>query len=310
MSSGMTGRAVEAAVSVAAEHGLGCDEPRVLGHLSNVLVHLAPYPVVARVATLMGELRNGDAGWLRREVSVIEHLRGRDAVAPSTLVPPGPHLRDGLAMSFVALEHVDPAARLDPADVGRSLRRLHTHLADMPVQQLPYLGMIGESGAWLGRLPAAPDLAGDTIARVRDLHDELTEAIAALRPHAQPLHGDAHAANVMATPRGLVWTDFEDVTLGPPHWDLACLVARARALGMGEGRYDQEWADTAVRAYGSDPREPMLDLLVDARVLAVAAWGLAAGPARPGLRDVSLARLSWLLGRHHRQTVRRPHHGS
>ncbi len=99
----------------------------------------------------------------------------------------------------------------------------------------------------------------------------------------------------MSTPRGLVWTDFEDAASGPPLWDLACLAARARALGTGERGYDADWADAAVRAYGADPRDPLLDLLVMARTLAVAAWGLAVSDAAPRMRAASLARAEWIL---------------
>jgi thiamine kinase-like enzyme len=41
----------------------------------------------------------------------------------------------------------------------------------------------------------------------------------------QPLHGDAHPGNLIATREGgLVWIDFEDVCLGPVEWDLATMM--------------------------------------------------------------------------------------
>jgi len=39
---------------------------------------------------------------------------------------------------------------------------------------------------------------------------------------AQPLHGDAHAGNVLVTPSGPMWNDFEDAWCGPVEWDYAC----------------------------------------------------------------------------------------
>ena len=48
--------------------------------------------------------------------------------------------------------------------------------------------------------------------------------------HVQPLHGDAHPGNVIATREGLVWIDFEDACLGPVEWDLATMMD-AGAIG-------------------------------------------------------------------------------
>ncbi|MER5973255.1 aminoglycoside phosphotransferase family protein [Streptomyces sp. NPDC002055] len=293
MSSLPNDRAVRAAVSVAAEYGLRCTEPVVLGRMSNVLVHLAPHPVVARVAGIMGDLRDGAADWLAREVAVVRHLGGRGAVTVSRL-PPGPHLCDGLALTFVALERPDPAAVLDPAETGMSLRRLHEGLRGLELE-LPRLGLLDECATWWDRLSPDADLSEETLARLRDRHAEVRAAVDGLESADQVLHGDAHAGNVMATPRGLVWTDFEDVTAGPPLWDLACLAARARVLGEGEGGYGPEWADAAIRAYGADPRDPRLDLLVTARTLVVAAWALSAGAERTRLRAAGLDRVRWLL---------------
>ncbi|MEJ7568987.1 MAG: hypothetical protein WKF41_12060 [Gaiellaceae bacterium] len=49
--------AVEAAVAVARGLGLKVEEPRVLRDLTNVLVHLVPTPVVARVPVTFARLR-------------------------------------------------------------------------------------------------------------------------------------------------------------------------------------------------------------------------------------------------------------
>ncbi len=49
--------ALDAAVAVAREHGVRADEPRVLKDAHNLVVHLAPSPVVARVGRKMTELR-------------------------------------------------------------------------------------------------------------------------------------------------------------------------------------------------------------------------------------------------------------
>ena len=67
--------AVEAAVAVAADHGLRSDQPVVLSESWHVLVHLRPYPVVARVTSgapgvdpLRGFFYGGAGGFEARHV--------------------------------------------------------------------------------------------------------------------------------------------------------------------------------------------------------------------------------------------------
>ena len=49
-----------------------------------------------------------------------------------------------------------------------------------------------------------------------------TSAVAGLDVPLQPVHGDAWLGNVLRTPGGPVWTDFELLCLGPRELDLAC----------------------------------------------------------------------------------------
>jgi hypothetical protein len=93
-------RGLAAVTEAARREGLGFDDPVVLRDRGNLLVHLRPAPVVARVATVTGTRRPGDA-WLRREVSIAGHLaaRGMPVVPPSAEIDPGPHTHDGIALS-------------------------------------------------------------------------------------------------------------------------------------------------------------------------------------------------------------------
>src|SRR5215208_4998029 len=93
-------RALRAAALVAREPGVHFgDEPRVMHEGSNLLLHLHPAPVVARVATTTAMVREGDA-WLTREVAVAGHAAaaGAPVVSPTSEMPPGPHHFSGLTM--------------------------------------------------------------------------------------------------------------------------------------------------------------------------------------------------------------------
>lgn len=83
------GASLAAAQAVAREHGVVCDEAALLAAGSNVLVHLKPAPVVARVMTGTAVLHDDPEQWLAREVAVGAFLAGRTdwVVPPSDLSP-------------------------------------------------------------------------------------------------------------------------------------------------------------------------------------------------------------------------------
>jgi hypothetical protein len=129
----MTGEAssLAAAQAVAREHGVACDEAVRIAAGSNVLVHLKPAPVVARVMTGTAVLHDDPEQWLAREVAVGAFLAGTDLVVPPTdILPPGPHERGGLWMTlWEFVPHDEQAPPPAAAELGRSLRALHEALA-------------------------------------------------------------------------------------------------------------------------------------------------------------------------------------
>ena len=216
--------ALAAAQAVAREHGVACDEAVRIAAGSNVLVHLKPAPVVARVMTGTAVLHDDVGQWLAREVAVGAFLAERTdlVVPPSDILPPGPHEQDGLWMTlwkFVA--HDEQAPPPEPRELGRSLRELHAALADFPGDLAP----LSEIRDWLERLLAelrpSPPLTQRDIDWLRFELDALTPAVFESSLPAQALHGDASMSNLLRTDSGLVWNDLEDVCAGPVAWDIA-----------------------------------------------------------------------------------------
>ena len=70
-------------------------------------------------------------------------------------------------------------------------------------------------------------------------------------------------------------------------WDLACLVANARVLGL-----DPRSGAAALAAYGRDPADPALDPFVEARALQVAVWTAFMAERHPHLRERARQRLA------------------
>ncbi len=297
MTAGKTGEdsALAAAQAVAREHGVACHEAVLIAAGSNVLVHLKPAPVVARVMTGTAVLHDDPGQWLAREVAVAAFLAERTdlAVAPSDILPPGPHKRDGLWMTlwkFVA--HDAQAPPPQPRELGRSLRELHAALADFPGDLAPLSGV----GDWLGRLLAelrpSPSLTVTDIDWLRRKLDALTPAVFERSLPTQALHGDASVGNLLRTESGLVWNDFEDVCAGPVAWDVCGLVTSARARGQSATLMEELLA-----AYG-DPGVEDLRAFLEAHALYEVVWQAYEGRRRPRAMKRAAATLArWREGR-------------
>jgi Ser/Thr protein kinase RdoA (MazF antagonist) len=260
----MTEVALRAAV---AQHGLRCDDPVVLRDASNLLVHLRPAPVVARVMTVTATVRDGDAT-LVREVAIASHLAaaGAPVVAPSAELDPGPHQHDGQVLSFWT--YVDEAGRArDAPEAGRRLARCHELLEGFDGADLVELGGLAEVDAMLERL-AAEGAVGEHDARLlRAAGTDVRRRIARAGQPLQAIHGDAHLNNVINGPDGPLWNDWEDTFLGPRAWDLGCMLAHARAFGRDAGP-----VLAALGGYGDAFDDDTLDVCVAARRFQITIW--------------------------------------
>jgi hypothetical protein len=246
--SDLTRRGLAAVRAVAANEDLHFVEAKILRDRGNLLVHLSPAPVVARVATLTGTRRAGDR-WLQREVGVADFLAraGAPVVAPSVELDPGPHTHDGISLSF--WNYVTEIERpLDAAEAGRRLRVCHEALADYEGELEP-LGTLTEAECWLEDLAADGHIGAGLAARLRNDASEARQRITALGLPMQAVHGDAHLDNAINTAAGPLWNDWEDTCVAPRGLDLGCLEAAASVWGD-----DPKPVAAALAAYGEiDP---------------------------------------------------------
>ena len=221
----MIAEAIAAASAVAIEQGLRVVDAVPVGTGSNVIVHLRPAPVVARVMTGTVVLHRDPRAWLTRELEVGAFLADRaPVVAPTREVDPGPYVRGQLWLSLWEYAEVRPVA-LTAADVGRALRTLHDALAQYPGTLPPRTEVLAEIDWLLHALAGAGDVSELAAER-----DRLADFIRDAHSTGQPLHGDASLSNLLATAGGPRWNDFEDVCVGAVEWDVAG-VSRTRGPG-------------------------------------------------------------------------------
>jgi len=256
---------LRAALTAGRTHGLPTSDPVVLRDLTNVIVHLRPAPVVARVQLTLGALRG--VAWARTEIDAARFLAaaGSPIAPPVTDVDPGPHEVDGLLVTFWHFVDHDPALA-DAAIAARSLHELHEAFA-----------------AYDGELPTCDRL--DEVRRLVD--DPELRAFAQRLPPLDggPIHGDAHLGNVLWTRDGPLWSDLENICRGPREFDLACLRFRPSPE-----------ADAAIAAYGEHDAEAVERALVYVTLFLAAVTPLVADRVGVGGRveaqrriDVALA---------------------
>jgi hypothetical protein len=277
-------RSVAAALAVSRNLGLRCsDEPEVIADGSNVLVHLVPASVVARVATTTALVRKPAEWWLALDLDLAGFLAARNfpVVPPSRELPAGPHQHDGLALTFWEFVEHDRNYVANAQEVGPFLRELHAELRGYPGALRP-LSPFAEIPQWLDEVASwnkdeveswnSTDPADITM--LRSGFAMISGEIEALDLPQQPLHGDAHRKNVLKARTGLVWTDFEDACSGPIEWDLACFV-----------RTSLEPREIALTSYGGQSDLNRLKPFFDARDLQGAAWGAILSTRFPDRKD-------------------------
>lgn len=263
--------AVRAAVDIGAAAGY-CDvQPVVVQETNNVVVWLAPHQVIAKVGVWPHS-----ADVLAREVEVCAQLAALGAPCAAPIGALTVDSASGLPVSlWVRLEAV-AGARPAPEDLARTLRRVHVALRSCDVELPSFFVAIDHARAALSDDNQMAALSRRDLVLLREAFDEWARAVRDWPTSEQPLHGEPHLGNVIATAGGLHFVDFEAVSLGPMEWDLASM--------------DAEVSDAF-----DDVDRDLLDLLRLLNSARIATWGLA-GAQHPSMRAI---------GEHHLEIVRR-----
>jgi hypothetical protein len=249
-----TARAVSAATGAAHDLGLSVSEPRVLYDVFSVIVHLAPAPVIGRVPTVVPPSYTArpeiQTAQQRSELAVAGWLadRGHPVVPPSPLVRREPVRRDGFSMTFWQFVDEVPGEPDTAYRIGQTAR-LHAALREYDGD----LGFWAPFGTYipdgLAELEHLPDLlSAADLERAQREWSVIAPVLTSQRVFEQtfpgvdiqPIHGDVPYYNMISTPDGDLWSDFELVTRGAIESDLAAVGpeglaaydAAATALGL------------------------------------------------------------------------------
>lgn len=217
--------------TAAANFGLTEVMPKILSCGGNIIIHLAPHPIVARVAAFTPEQDPQIGKKLEHELRVASHLHeeGVPVLLPVHFSQEGPLELDGHWMTF--WEYIPQTALPfpSPSEAVNIVNTL-TLAMEQYTGELPILGVWDRIHQSVTRLSDHPD---DRIQRLIHKFYEIDQQMRAESLLLIPSHGDAHARNLMPSPRGWLWTDFEDVSLMPRYWDMVSFVANL-ALFKGE----------------------------------------------------------------------------
>ncbi|MGF1674110.1 MAG: aminoglycoside phosphotransferase family protein [Rivularia sp. (in: cyanobacteria)] len=277
----LTNRAIAASLAIVSKHGIRSDDPKTLADAYSVRVHLQPAPIVARVSTLTVILRYPIESWLLREIEVSEFLAAScvPVVPPSDLLPSGVHSHDGLFMTF--WQYVPRVSDVipDSETVGKMLAELHAVLKEYP-DELPLLAPpFNDIPRGIERLQQVENILSDEDLRLlRETYDTSIRQFKNSGVVLQPLHGDAHAYNLIPTAKGLLWNDFEDTCMGSVSWDLVNL------------------DDAGRKAYGDVPDLEMLEIYQILRKIHGIVWVFSLSREFPDWVEYAQTMLNELRG--------------
>jgi len=212
-------RAVKAATKIGATYGIKSDAPIVLKDSNNTIIHLAPSPVVAKVAT--STLRKQHVSSLEHELNVALHLTSSDApIVPPSREPPPAVYRDGdLAVTFWQYCPGEVREEIDHPELIAAVKAFHLAFANYRGGLKPFTEKYEECHSLLDcdRLSAELRLADRKF--LRQVYGHLCARLQTFDYECVPAHEEIHGGNVLWRDTKPLLIDFESCCLAPREVD-------------------------------------------------------------------------------------------
>jgi hypothetical protein len=202
--------------SLARDLALPVNETVVIHNSNKLALRLLPCDVFARIA-LVGQ----EAAALEIEVA-----RGLAAIGgPVALLDPRVEPRvyqvDGFAVTLWTYYPPVAADRDSPAGYADALQRLHAGMRSFAVEAPHFTERIAEAESLTTNRDDTPALVErDRQFLLSTLHSA-GQAVRQRIAAEQLLHGEPHRGNLLGTPGGPVFIDFETCCIGPIEFDVA-----------------------------------------------------------------------------------------
>lgn len=228
---------VAAAVRVARRLGLLAAQvtvhPELLLTGANAVVHLAPAPVVARIAYWTASVRDQPGAHLGLEVALARRAAaaGAGVVVPLEGEAGGPHDEpEGVLTLWPLLTELRSERR--GAAAGESLARMHSAMPgydgwmpgpeNVAVDSQRAVLLLASLGVMSDR--DAAEIGEQGLEALDEMRSVMARLEADEPGRMVPLHGDAHGGNLLDVGGRATWWDLDDAWRGPVEWDL--VVAR------------------------------------------------------------------------------------
>jgi len=217
-------------------------ELKTLCNSANMMIHVKPYDLVARLSR---ETSNITLDRMNNEISVSMHLIEKNVkvVSPSQSVNPGPYKCNKLNYSLWHY-YEETEGKLTAVEACDLLDDLLEGLSTYN-QALTVFGVWSRLDAHVKNL--SNNKRQDVIDLLSDYKISHDMMISYPLEKLKPSHGDAHIRNLVHTSIGWLWTDFEDVSLMPIHWDKASLIANSFLFKGFDSKLVQEMINHRVK---------------------------------------------------------------
>jgi hypothetical protein len=205
-----------AATALARELRLRVDDTVVIHNSNKLALRLLPCDVFARVAPVGQEVAALEVELARRLAAI-----GSPVAALEPRVEPRVYERDGFAVNFWTYYEI-VAPDLDSAGAyADALRRLHTGLRSVEIATPHVLDRVAEAEWLVTHRDETPALVEADRQLLLSTLQSARERIRGRGAAEQLLHGEPHPGNVLNTPDGLLFIDFETCCRGPVEFDVA-----------------------------------------------------------------------------------------
>ncbi len=212
-------RAIKTATEIAVTYHIKSDAPVILKDSNNTVIHLAPSPVVAKVAT--STLRKQNVSNLGHELNVAVHLAGLGApiVPPSKEFPPAVYRNEDLEVTF--WQHCPGEVReeIDRPELIIALKEFHTAFADYQGELKSFTEKYEECYSLLDSDCLSPELSPAERRFLRQVYEHLCARLQTFDYECVPAHEEIHSGNVLWMSTKPLLIDFESCCLAPREID-------------------------------------------------------------------------------------------